>query len=250
MRTAACILISLCWLLPNASLAQIELEPSKLLEPPPLILAQMEDEDEEGGKSFTEIEREGEIERKNPWQALGQSLLIPGLGQRYVGSNLKAGIFIAAEVGFWSALISFRHRGDWYEDDYRLLAEANAGADLTDKDDRYFDVLGFYESREEYNKLGGVYNRDQQYYPDNQFYFWKWDSEESRERYRDLKNRSKSFYRDAEFALGLIVANHVISAVDAYFGAKRHNRQVQSGFWGVDLQPEPGGFMLTVRAGI
>jgi hypothetical protein len=228
--------------------ASVELPPSRLLAPAELVLAQAV----EDSSSFKEVEKPGLTleERKSPWRALGSSLVLPGWGQRYVGSDLKSKVFFGAEVGFWSALLVFRKQAGWREDDFRLLAQVEAGADLTDKDERYYDVVGFYESREEYNKLGGVYNRTQEYYPDNSFYFWKWSSESERERYRELKNDSKTYYRNADFALGLLLANHVLSAVDAYFAAKRHNRRVGSGFWGVDLRmPETGGFLVTVRAG-
>lgn len=241
-------LLLLLWLTPVLA-ERIELPPSQLLEPTELMLAQVSDD----SSSFKEviIEQPGvaETSRKNPWRALGASLLIPGWGQRYVGSNLKSKIFFGAEIGFWGALAVFKHEGAWREDDYKLLAQVEAGADLTDKDERFYDVVGFYESREEYNKLGGVYNRDQQYYPDNSFYFWKWNSTEAQQRYRDLKNDSKTYYRNSDFVIGLLVANHVLAAVDAFFAAKRHNRQVSSG-WGVDLRvPENGGFIVTLRAG-
>ncbi|MFH2055889.1 MAG: DUF5683 domain-containing protein [bacterium] len=233
-----------------ANAETIELQPSRLLEPTELMLAQVG----EDSSSFKDVvlERHGltEESRKSPWRALGSSLLIPGWGQHYIGSDLKSKVFFGAEVGFLGALAVFRHEGAWREDDYRLLAQLEAGADLTDKDERFYDVVGFYESREDYNKLGGVYNRGQEYYPDNSFYFWKWNSEAAQLRYRDLKNQSKTYYRNSDFVLGLLIANHVVSAVDAFFGAKRHNRRINSGFWGVDLRvPETGGFLVTVRAG-
>lgn len=240
-------LAGLLWFTPGHA-TEIDLAPSQLLEPTQLILAQAV----EDSSSFSEVKRPDvvDVQPKDPWRAFGSSLLIPGWGQRYIDSGFKSKIFFSAEVGAWAALLVFRREGAWREDDYRLLAQVEAGADLTDKDEHYFDVLGFYDNREEYNKLGGVYNRDQQYFPDNTFYFWKWSSAAARTQYRTLKNDSKSYYRKANFALGVLIANHVLSAVDAYFGAKRHNRHVSSGFWGVDMQvPENGGFLLTVRAG-
>ena len=230
--------------------ADIELPASKLLLPAPIVLAEQQEE----SKSFTEVKDPlglGEDDLKNPWRAFGASLLLPGFGQRYVGSGLKAKIFFSAEVGLWSALLSFRHQAKWREDDYKLLAQVKAGADLTDKGDDFYDHLGFYDSRERYNKLGGIYNIDHIYYPDNSYYFWKWDSEESRLRFRDLKNDSRSFYRKANFTLGFIITNHVLSAVDAFFAAKRHNRHFDSGFGGIDFKMQDGGgFMLTVKVGI
>jgi hypothetical protein len=239
----------LLFLLPAQALFAIDLPKSQLLPPAEITLAQQTEEQ----PSFTEVIKPGEEGRvrKSPWRALGISLLLPGGGQYYVESNVKAKIFAALEVGLWSAFFAFRQQGSWRKDDFRLLAEAKAGADLGDKDDRFLDVLGFYDSREEYNKLAGVYTRDRQYFPDNSFYFWKWDSENSRLKYRELKNDSRSYFRKANFALGFIIANHVISAADAYFAAKRHNRGIESGFTGVNLYlTDTGGLVLTLEAGI
>jgi hypothetical protein len=223
----------------------IDLPRSRLLMPAGVTLAQQEKDQ----PSFTEVQRHaGERVRKSPWRAFGYSMLLPGGGQYYVGSGLKAKIFFGLEVGLWSAFGAFRSEGAWRADDYKLLAEAKAGADLTDKNDEFYDMLGFYESREEYNKLAGVYNRSRQYYPDDTFYFWKWDSEASRLRYRDIKNQSRSYYRKANFTLGLIAANHLISAVDAFLAARRHNRGIESGFSGLQMyMTGDGDVLLTIN---
>ncbi len=205
----------------------------------------------ENGTGYTEIrdEKSGENLRKSPWRAFAMSLIVPGTGELYTGSTLKSRIFMLAEVGGWASLISFKHLAKWREDDYRLLAAREAGADVEGKDERYFDVVGFYDSREEYNKVGGAFDPSRPYYPDTEAYFWNWSSEAARERYRDLKNDSKSYYRNSDFALGFILVNHFLSAVDAYWSAKRHNRGIESGFSGVDLQMlEDGGWQLTLNA--
>lgn len=242
------LILILLLLLSAQALLAIDLPKSQLLRPAEITLAQQTDEQ----PSFTEVIKpsDGRV-RKSPWRALGMSLLLPGGGQYYVESDVKAKIFAALEIGLWSAFIAFRQQGNWREDDFRLLAEGRAGADLTDKDDRFLDVVGFYDSREEYNKLAGVYTRDRQYFPDNTFYFWKWDSEDSRMKYRELKNDSRSYFRKANFTLGFIIANHVISAADAYFAAKRHNRGIESGFSGINLYlSDTGGLVLTLKAEI
>ena len=80
-------------------------------------------------------------------------------------------------------------------------------------------------------------------------HFWNWESTDARMKYRSLKNDSKSYYRDANFSLGLILANHLISAADAYWSAKRFNRHVESGFSGVDIKLLPeGGWQVDLSA--
>ncbi len=223
--------------------AEISLEPSALaLSPQPTIQYQVEQ-----GSGFSEVKQEREKIRKRPWQAFLMSLVVPGTGELYAGAVVKSRIFMAAEIGGLASLISFRHLGQWREDDYRNYAAREAGADVEGKDERFFDVLGFYSSREEYNKVGGAFDPAREYYPDTEAYFWRWSSADARNRYRDLKNDSKSFYRNADFALGFLIANHVLSAVDAYWSVKRHNRGIESGFSGIELEPREDGWQITLH---
>lgn len=240
MRNIVLIIISVSLLCTAAIHAEVPLSPSRLL-------AQADTQKLASG--YTEVQQEKARTERNPWKAFLMSAVVPGAGEYYAGSGLKSKMFFAAEAGLWSALVSFRHLGAWKKDDYRLQAITAAGADVEGKDDRYFDVLGFYESREEYNKVAGAYDHSRVYYPDTKSYFWKWESDAAREKYRDLKNDSKSYYRKANFSLGLIAINHLISAADAYWSAKRFNRHVESGFSGVDLKLLPeGGWQVSVAA--
>jgi hypothetical protein len=224
--------------------AQIVLPPSEFSSP---VIAQSDPQKPASG--FSEVQQAKERTFKNPWRAFLMSAVLPGTGEHYAGAGLKSKVFFISEVGLWSALISFRHLGNWRKDDYQLQAAIAAGADVDGKDDRYFDVLGFYDSREDYNKVAGAYDHSRVYYPDTKDYFWKWESTDARMKYRDLKNDSKSYYRKANFSLGLILANHLISAADAYWSAKRFNRHVESGFSGVDLKLLPeGGWQVSLSA--
>ncbi len=242
---AVCAVILLCVATVSA---QIKLAPSQLLKPQPVTSYQAEDQG--GGKGFSEVlPEEGKYTLRRPWQAFLMSFVLPGAGEYYAGSGLKSKIFFGAELGFWSALVSFRQLGSWRKDDYKNYAVDYAGADINGKDDRFFDVLGFYSSREDYNKAGSVTNPGQEYYPNTAFYNWSWSSTATQDRYRSLKNDSKSYYRKSNFALGLVIANHLLSAVDAYWSVKRHNRSHEAGFSGLDLQMlEDGGVALSLSA--
>lgn len=227
--------------------AQIVLERSQLLSSS----TQSLQSGKEPGRGFTELQdsSRGHLDFKKPDQAFLMSLIVPGAGERYVGSHLKSKLFFFSEIGLWSTLLSFRHLGKWRENDFKLLAATAAGADVSGKDDHYFDMLGFYDSREQYNKIGGVYEHTRPYYPDTKSYFWRWESAEARQKYRSLKNDSKSYFRNANFALALIITNHLLSAVDAYWSATRSNRHIESGFSGVNLELLPeGGWQVQLSA--
>ena len=112
-----------------------------------------------------------------------------------------------------------------------------------------FDVLGFYDSARITTKSPGPTTTRESTILTPSIYFWKWESTDARMKYRNLKNDSKSYYRKANFSLGLILANHLISAADAYWSAKRFNRHLESGFSGVDLQLLPeGGWQVNLSA--
>jgi hypothetical protein len=240
------IIVLFGFYLSSPLLADIKLEPSKIL------LAQDEGKQKpkENSKGFTEMKdantKEGIL--KKPWQAFFMSFLIPGTGEHYTGSRVKSKAFFIAEIGFWSAFASFRHLGSWRQEDYKLFAAQAAGADVNGKDDRFFDVLGFYDSREQYNKVAGVYDNSRQYFPDGKSYFWRWQSLDDRNAYKSMKDDSKSYYRKATFALGLIAANHFLSAVDSYISAKRFNRGKESGFSGIDFRLQPDGWQVVASA--
>lgn len=244
MKRKIVIAIGLLALASVGARAEIILPPTQLS---PAMVAQSDPQTPASG--FSEVKQDKERAFKNPWRAFLMSAVLPGAGEHYAEAGLKSKVFFASEVGLWSALISFRHLGNWRKDDYRLQAATAAGADVAGKDDRYFDVLGFYDSREDYNKVAGAYDHARVYYPDTKTYFWKWESADARMKYRNFKNDSKSYYRNANFSLGLILANHLISAADAYWSAKRFNRHVESGFSGVDLQLLPkGGWQVNLSA--
>jgi hypothetical protein len=244
MKRKIVIAIGLLTLVGVGARAEIRLPATQLS---PTTIAQSDPQTPTSG--FSEVQQSKERITKDAWRAFFMSAVLPGAGEHYAGAGLKSKVFFFSEVGLWSALISFRHLGDWRKDDYQLQAATAAGADVAAKDERYFDVLGFYDSREEYNKVAGAYDHSRVYYPDTKSYFWKWESVDARMKYRDLKNDSKSYYRKANFSLGLILANHLISAADAYWSAKRFNRHQESGFSGVDLQLLPeGGWRVNLSA--
>jgi hypothetical protein len=153
------------------------------------------------------------------------SLLLPGAGEIYGGSKTKGKIFMFSEVSLWAGFFAFRTYGDWLEDDYKVYAASYARVDLDGKDDDFFDNLTFYDSRDQYNQFGPLFFEEKQPYPLDDTWNWEWDSRESREHYRDLKNRSKSAYRRALYMVGLSALNRIVSVVDAIKTVRAYNRK-------------------------
>ena len=146
--------------------------------------------------------------------AFWRSLLLPGWGQHYASGGGTR--FFAAELAFWGSYLAFERLEDIRREQYRAYAAERARANPNGKSGEYFDDLGFYQSRLLHNQFAlyedGV---NAAVYPLSRDFFWEWDHTASRERYRSLRNSSSTAGRQAVFTTGLIVVNHLVSAVHA-----------------------------------
>ncbi len=217
---------------------------------PPLQVAQTDDDwgtSPAAGKMSEET-----VGYKSSSRAALYSLLLPGLGEIYVGdSRTRAAGFLAAEAGIWSTFILFRQLGAWKKDDYIEVAVVYAGIDPSGKDDVFYDMIGFYDSRDKYNKVSRVYTRRNPFYPETPEWDWQWSNSVVQEEYRDIKNESKSAYRNANFALGVAALNRAVSMIFAWRSARAHNRNVADEFSGLNLKflPDYSNRSVEVRVG-
>lgn len=179
--------------------------------------------DMSGGQSSSD-----EDDRISMKKGLILSILVPGAGQYYAGAKTKGQVFMGVEAAIWSGFIAYRVYGGWKEDDYKRIATAHAGVDHSGKDDVFYDMVGFYENREEYNQFGRLYNPDRPFYPDNDSYYWQWDSDSRRTEYKRLKDDAKTAFRNSTFLIGLALANRVVSAIDTYRTIKSANKKIKS----------------------
>jgi len=173
---------------------------------------------------------------KSPKKAFLLSLLLPGAGQFYAESKSKAKIFVGSEASLWLGFLAFRTVGSWKKSDYKNYALEHAGINPDGKDDQFYERLTFYDDRDQYNQFTRLFNGPAApIYPESDYWNWEWDNVNSRAEYRDLRNQSKNAYRRSLYMLGLAGLNRIISAVDAFRGAKKFNRlkafeQEQIGF--------------------
>jgi hypothetical protein len=172
------------------------------------------------------------------------SLLLPGTGQYYIDkTSFKAKLFFGIESGMWLAYMGFRKYGVYKEDAAKGWAVVNAGAYAGNTDKEYWIRMTYYDNRDRneddglgYNQMAAVYDRgDAVLFPETQNYYWNWNSRETRQRYRNLRNQSKTALERADIAVGIIIANHVVSAIEAYFAAGKHNRHLEFADTGIKL---------------
>jgi len=163
---------------------------------------------------------------KSKWKALGLSLIVPGAGQFYAGSKSKMTIFGAAEALVWSSFLGLRIYGGWKREDYRAWAALRAGAMVEGKSESYFEKMTYYDNLNEYNQFELLYEGSRaQLFPSTRDYYWNWDSDASRQHFRDLRNQSKAAYRRSILVLGAAVANRILAGIDAYRTAASLNKQ-------------------------
>ena len=149
-------------------------------------------------------------------RAFWSSLLLPGAGQYLNGHSAAGARFLGFEAALWGSYLGFRWVGNIRERNFRTHAAVHAGARPSGKSKQYFDDLGFYESFHQHNRYAAVEEgASARLYPDTGEFFWEWDREESRLRFRELRNSAREADRNAVMATSLVIANHLVAAVHA-----------------------------------
>ena len=185
---------------------------------------------------------EGTISLK---KAMLLSVLLPGAGQYYSGAKTRGEIFMGIEAAVWLGFAAYRVYGGWKKADYQAFAAAHAGVDNTGKSADFYDWIGFYDNRNEFNQLGRLYYPERSYMPDTRSYSWQWDSQANRLQYKNIKDMSKAAFRNSTFMIGLAIANRVIASIDTYRTVKAAQNRLASlsniNGYHVALSPHPFG---------
>ncbi|MGD8778106.1 MAG: hypothetical protein PVH88_04005 [Ignavibacteria bacterium] len=186
------------------------------------------------------IENEQDIEvlptaeKKSVGLAIIYSLLLPGMGELYAGDYSLGKYFTIADVVSWGFVVGFNVYGSNQEDNYKAFAKTNADVNPDGKDDDYFGDIGNYLNiydynleREQLRSFEEVYNLDTHY--------WKWENNSVREEYRSMWTNSEQAYDKVQFAVGALVINRIISAINAARIVGRHNKKVDELSWNVSV---------------
>ena len=189
---------------------------------------------------------EGQVPSKAFWR----SLLIPGWGQYYAGQAASGRRFLLAEAALWSGFFGLHQLGQVRRDHFRTYAAEHARARPQGKDGQFFDDLGFYQSRLQHDQYA-LYDDGPAaaVYPDTPEFFWEWDSEAARRRYRNLRNGSETAKQQALFLTGAIVGHHLIAAIHAArkAGAAPVSGDADKGKDSLGLGPVDQGWALVWR---
>lgn len=175
-------------------------------------------------------------------RAVWYSLLVPGLGDYYLGNTNRAKAFFIAEAAVWTSFIVFEVQGHLREGGYKDFAMTFGGVSGTDHSDDYYRILSQYNSSREYEealkKEGRYelwpyadYDALQSYYLSERisdFEPWEWPSDEKRWEYRAIRKGSRQAYRRAMYSVAAGVANRVVSSLFALKSARDLSRDDRS----------------------
>ena len=176
--------------------------------------------------------------RKSPNRAFLSSLIVPGSGQLYVGAK-RGYLQIAADVGLLTLYLITHNSANGLRDDYQQQVRDHVAFDgphLLHK----WDEIEDFEHATLYDNWHNVYtDNNGQPLPRVGKWYWK-----DRVEFKDetlgtnpdapsqqrlvalqLRNDANDKFERARTFLGLVILNHVVSAIDARIAAKSHNRR-------------------------
>lgn len=180
-----------------------------------------------------------ERESPAPWEAALRSLAFPGWGQRSQGRVTLGRVLMGVEAGFWGGFAGWRHYADWRADDSRRWAALHAGADLAGKDALFFRRLARYPDWDTYRAAASA-GGEEEVYPDDPAWQWRWESPSSWQRYRELRRLSRRSDALATLAVGGIVAVRLTGAALALIHGRRRAEDPGGGLEGSGERPGEG----------
>ncbi|HPN33478.1 MAG TPA: DUF5683 domain-containing protein [bacterium] len=188
------------------------------------------------------------VDLKSPKKAFVLSALIPGSGQIYNQSWLKAGAFLAIEAASWIFYSHYTQKGQdidaefkayadahWSENEYWDYIARRSGQDRSD-----LEALRTWEKNNYSHSLHRV--KDQQYYEmigkyDQFNAGWDdsevglWDNgfstalrSQNRLAYDDRRDDSNRAFKNATSMATIAIINHLVSGFDAAWSSHRFNQ--------------------------
>ena len=190
------------------------------------------------------------VSLKSPNEAFLYSLVIPGMGQLYSGAK-HGYIYTAAEVGLWVTYFVLRNSAVNTREDYRELVRENV-IFIGPGSFKEWDEIEDYEHATQYENWNHVYDSET---TRNRTGKWYWkdldpslkDAEDtsiefnSKHRLKayDLRQEANDTFESARTVLGLVILNHVFSAIEARISTKRvNNKQQQNQAFAVEFKTD------------
>lgn len=180
------------------------------------------------------------VSLKSPNEAFLYSLAIPGMGQLYTGAK-HGYIYTAAEVGLLVTYFVLDNNAENTRDNYYDVVRQNlifigpgSFKDWGDEDfehaAQYENWNHVYDSEKTHKRTGKWYWKDlDPLLKDNPDVNKPESSINSKYRLQanELRHKANDTFQNARTVLGLVILNHVFSAVEARITTKRWNKKQQ-----------------------
>jgi len=183
-----------------------------------------------------------QYKEKSTKRAFIYSLLLPGAGEYYAESKTKTAVFLGMEAAFWFGYFYYHNKAQDKENEFKDYADQNWS------EDEYLTWLSTYCTGATSDRDPCVRGSDTTYWtehlPDtkNQQYYemvGKYDQFNAgwtdasnmddisrfRESYMDMRYDSNKLFDKAKYATMAALANHLLSAFDAAWTAKKYNQK-------------------------
>ena len=206
-------------------------------DPPPLLYNKLTPL---GQNQDSDIELTSQqLEKKSIGTAFFLSLMLPGLGEAYVGKTGYTKVFLSIEAVGWGLFVANEIQVASRSEDYKNYASQHANLLQSGKDEQYWIDIGKYDNIYSFNEQRRRDRNIDAIYTENSEYFWQWDDKSSRLSYDGRRIGTAELEERRTFIIGGIILNHLVSAINALRVARIHNRELEEMGWKLDMDFDP-----------
>ncbi len=176
-----------------------------------------------------------------------KSFFLPGLGEYALDKPGRGRAFIISETALWTSFAGALIISNNYTGRFQAFAADYAGVVPEGKNQQFWIDVGNYNSRENHNEEHLRFREYNALYPNDAKWAWIWSSEKKRKQYRDYRIASDQWKLTAQFVVGGIVLNHIISTIDVLYLQRISQIQKISVVPMVDYEKSTSGIALQIQ---
>lgn len=153
-----------------------------------------------------------------------KSLLLPGWGE-YSCRSESAYIFWGSETALWVGFAALRYSAHIQDRDIQSFSTLHAGISVYPESNQYGADLGNYSTYLRHRERMLENRTPEKIW--NEDYSWEWDSESTREIYRNLYRKKELTLLSSEFMITGLIVNRIASMINVRY-LKQKNLQVSA----------------------